>query len=762
MQDQTVPQTQPTLQKLPSYKKLTVYRETSTAGSAASGPDEPKEDEDDNRPIASEREPQSSIASTAEGRQGLNLIGGFAGRDAMERVKKPNRPLPVVKDDESALTKDKQKLLKKLSKGTSQDVGPDDYDVARDVAESDALMTGQTVPVLDFNKRIAEQQVSHEEQDIPSRASSAAVEEDAIPSVASTPAKPSPGVVQNAFDRMRPKRQTIDVAEVTVGEKTITMALGPTASKRQKFIKSPSPAQVPKTPAMQRFSSSMQSFTAPGTQVGSPEDDGIPGRPEPGLDNEDPQDGDESPSDEEAMEPGLRQDSDSEASGASEDGQRSRAASPADDADSDEEYLDDTDKKAKEDAKVALLIQQAEEAAALPSQDNIKRAHNLLQGKGQKDKTTHLLQSISCSIERIGMQLQELEASLETSAHSSCQPDPSTIQEAPSAEERLSLTVSKEDFSRMHIIGQFNLGFILTVRPSHSSNTTDELFIIDQHASDEKSNFERLQSTTIVQNQRLVRPHQLDLTAIEEEIILENNSALLKNGFLVDIDTSGDIPVGQRCRLVSLPMSREVTFDTGDLEELIALLAESPSSAAEHVPRPSKVRKMFAMRACRSSIMIGKSLSLKQMEKLVRRMGEIDKPWNCPHGRPTMRHVFGLGSWEGWMEGNGETDMVTAEKAQKIDWGTWMQKTRAIGEGGFHRDFSEASEEEQQDTSDAHSQEREEDTENPEEEGEEGEEADERGIKEEDEVEREDPGERIGAGEDFMSTLRSRFAHTAS
>lgn len=23
-------------------------------------------------------------------------------------------------------------------------------------------------------------------------------------------------------------------------------------------------------------------------------------------------------------------------------------------------------------------------------------------------------------------------------------------------------------------------------------------------------------------------------------------------------------------------------------------------------------------------------------------MGEIDQPWNCPHGRPTMRHLLHL------------------------------------------------------------------------------------------------------------------------
>ena len=189
--------------------------------------------------------------------------------------------------------------------------------------------------------------------------------------------------------------------------------------------------------------------------------------------------------------------------------------------------------------------------------------------------------------------------------------------------------------------------------PSKQSNE-DELFIIDQHASDEKYNFERLQAETVVGNQRLVRPVTLDLTAVEEEIVLENHEVLEKNGFVVEIDTSGESLVGQRCKLISLPLSKEVVFDTKDLEELIQLLAEAPGLGSSEVIRPGKVRKMFAMRACRSSIMIGKTLSWKQMEKVVTHMGTIDKPWNCPHGRPTMRHLCGLNKFESWREGNDE------------------------------------------------------------------------------------------------------------
>ena len=49
---------------------------------------------------------------------------------------------------------------------------------------------------------------------------------------------------------------------------------------------------------------------------------------------------------------------------------------------------------------------------------------------------------------------------------------------------------------------------------------------------------------------------------------------------------------------------------------------------------------MFASRACRSSVMIGRALSATDMRKIVTHMGQIEQPWNCPHGRPTIRHLI--------------------------------------------------------------------------------------------------------------------------
>ncbi|KAF4125315.1 DNA mismatch repair protein PMS2 [Geosmithia morbida] len=229
---------------------------------------------------------------------------------------------------------------------------------------------------------------------------------------------------------------------------------------------------------------------------------------------------------------------------------------------------------------------------------------------------------------------------------------------AADAESKLSLIISKSDFSDMRVVGQFNLGFIIAVRPGQIGNDGtgggakyDELFIIDQHASDEKYNFERLQDGTVVQSQRLVRPKRLELTALEEEILMQSIEAIEANGFKVEVDTYGEWPVGSRCLLTALPLSRETTFNIADLEELISLLGDE-SSESKHIPRPSKVRKMFAMRACRSSVMIGKPLTRNQMFNLVGHMGELDKPWNCPHGRPTMRHLCRIQTWDekGWAD----------------------------------------------------------------------------------------------------------------
>lgn len=204
----------------------------------------------------------------------------------------------------------------------------------------------------------------------------------------------------------------------------------------------------------------------------------------------------------------------------------------------------------------------------------------------------------------------------------------------------LNLSIHKHDFLKMELVGQFNLGFILVTKLNESTGQKD-LFIVDQHASDEIYNFERLQNETVIQNQPLVVPLRLDLTAMDELTLSNNLSTFENNGFKIQIDH--DAPPGHKCRLFSVPFSKSTTFDVKDIHELIYLIDTHPGNPNVKV---SKLRSMFAMRACRSSIMIGKSLTPKVMKTVVQHLGKLNKPWNCPHGRPTMRHLVNLGQFE--------------------------------------------------------------------------------------------------------------------
>lgn len=126
----------------------------------------------------------------------------------------------------------------------------------------------------------------------------------------------------------------------------------------------------------------------------------------------------------------------------------------------------------------------------------------------------------------------------------------------------------------------------------------------------------------------LDRPETLELTAADALVAVENIDTIRKNGFELDISehTGSEDHVGH-IKLTAKPISKDTVFGLKgmfyvlrcvymqshwklDLEELISLLRDKP---AGHMVRCSKARAMFAMRACRKSVMIGKALNKTQM-----------------------------------------------------------------------------------------------------------------------------------------------------
>ena len=489
-----------------------------------------------------------------------------------------------------------------------------------------------------------------------------------------TPRRLSNGVVQSALDKKRPPRTPAETATITIGSKVSTVNIGTPPSRKKRWVEVPGPRQI--------SGSQFARFAAPGTQLST--------QSSKKVDQEDStveEDSEESSAVAVAAQVTTEldpQDESEEESDGAVSANQSKVQSEAQGNDTedlaDADYMDEEEKKKHEEEKVRELIRLAEEDAARPTQANIKRAASLLKTSATKDSTVNLLQFLEINVKDIERRLAQLTSAMDDFARQRGLYDSDEAlmnTNTKTDEEKLSLTINKSDFARMHIVGQFNLGFILAVRAGSKaeagSSKGDNLFIIDQHASDEIYNFHRLSDTITLVPQPLVHPHSLELTAVEEETILVHSDTLTKNGFTISFDESGNLPVGHRCSVLTLPTSRETTFTTRDLEELIALLTET-TPAAGQIVRPSKVRKMLAMRACRSSIMVGKTLTKKGMRGVVRHMGEIDKPWNCPHGRPTMRHLTGLTHWDGWNESDGlaDDDMSTRE----TDWSAYVKMRR--------------------------------------------------------------------------------------
>lgn len=225
----------------------------------------------------------------------------------------------------------------------------------------------------------------------------------------------------------------------------------------------------------------------------------------------------------------------------------------------------------------------------------------------------------------------------------------------------------KDCFSQMRVLGQFNLGFIIAALETRAAEEPQagqslQLFIVDQHASDEKFRFEGLNRDSRIDRQPLVTPHALTLTPAQEQLVDSNLEIFRLNGF--DIVKDGDRPPGRRMRVTALPTCKGMVFGEPDILDLLHSIEESEADSctasmqdasartglldlsghralwsATAVPRPAKVWQLMACRACRKAIMIGKALRVHEMERVLSNLGTLQQPWNCPHGRPTLRHL---------------------------------------------------------------------------------------------------------------------------
>ncbi|UTX44396.1 DNA mismatch repair protein Pms1 [Encephalitozoon hellem] len=176
------------------------------------------------------------------------------------------------------------------------------------------------------------------------------------------------------------------------------------------------------------------------------------------------------------------------------------------------------------------------------------------------------------------------------------------------------ISFSKGDFSRLEVIGQFNNGFIIS---KLEKNGSVYLVAVDQHAADEIKNFESIRKTFRMKKQSVIVPVKLDLTPIEEMVVSDNLELFERNGFVI-----------KNGMLEAIPVYKNQVFGIKEFREFLESVKND-----EHEFK--KIRDIVASKACRTSVMIGDALSIADMKRIVKGLASLDRPWKCPHGRPT-------------------------------------------------------------------------------------------------------------------------------
>ncbi|KAI5184546.1 DNA mismatch repair protein PMS2 [Nematocida homosporus] len=182
------------------------------------------------------------------------------------------------------------------------------------------------------------------------------------------------------------------------------------------------------------------------------------------------------------------------------------------------------------------------------------------------------------------------------------------------------LVLQKDDLAHLNLVGQFNNGFIIVTL---KKNDKTHLYAIDQHSADEAVKYERLKTTYTHPKQNLVKEIPLSLTDYEKYLIEEHQDTLAQNGFVFSSDKTA---------LIQVPMYSTTVFGEAELKETLDILRDTPKTKVIF----TSLRKIFASKACRTSIMIGDSLTRQQMQTIIQNLAHTTRPWNCPHGRPTI------------------------------------------------------------------------------------------------------------------------------
>ena len=157
----------------------------------------------------------------------------------------------------------------------------------------------------------------------------------------------------------------------------------------------------------------------------------------------------------------------------------------------------------------------------------------------------------------------------------------------------------------------------------------DQLYIIDQHAAHERVLYEKTllgMKSREFTSQYLSPPIVLNLTMQEEEVLNTNIDHFTSIGFEIE-------PFGGSSYAVRAVPDNLFSIAKKDLliEMLDDLMDGISSSQA-----PDLIAEKIASMSCKAAIKGNARLSRAEVETLIGELLDLENPYHCPHGRPTI------------------------------------------------------------------------------------------------------------------------------
>ncbi|OGS18471.1 MAG: hypothetical protein A2219_08855 [Elusimicrobia bacterium RIFOXYA2_FULL_50_26] len=171
------------------------------------------------------------------------------------------------------------------------------------------------------------------------------------------------------------------------------------------------------------------------------------------------------------------------------------------------------------------------------------------------------------------------------------------------------------------VLGQSFASFIVAQKG-------DDFIIVDQHAAAERIRYENYVAQwqkKQIAVQGLLIPTTLELPSSKTALLAASITLFSEAGW--DITEFGS----NTFRISALPAALGTDTET---ENLIS--ASLDALAAESALPPAQKIELIIRSACKASIKARDSLSIPEMEQLLKTLFTCHSPYTCPHGRPTI------------------------------------------------------------------------------------------------------------------------------